>query len=117
MIDFFKQEPVDFAPGERWAYNNSGYFLLGEIIEKVSGMTYWDFLEPRIFKPLGMKRTRWGGDRALIDGRAAGYERTPRGLGERRVHQHVAAVFGRRAGLDGRRSRRPGTARSTPARC
>ena len=44
LIDFFKYQPMDFAPGKRWAYNNSGYILLGAIIEKASGQTYEQFL-------------------------------------------------------------------------
>jgi CubicO group peptidase (beta-lactamase class C family) len=50
MVDFFKNEPVDFAPGEKFDYNNSGYVLLGYIIELVSGETYEDFIEKRIFE-------------------------------------------------------------------
>ena len=60
LIDFFKNEPMDFAPGERWLYNNSGYILLGYIIEKVSGQSYEDFIEQRIFKTLGMENSRYG---------------------------------------------------------
>jgi D-alanyl-D-alanine carboxypeptidase len=79
VVDFFKNEPADFTPGEKWAYNNSGYFLLGLVIEKASGQSYWDFLDARIFKPLAMAHTRWGADAPVIAGRAAGYQRTPRG--------------------------------------
>ncbi|TAD85119.1 MAG: SusF/SusE family outer membrane protein [Bacteroidetes bacterium] len=53
MIDFFKNEPMEFAPGTKWNYNNSGYFLLGYIIEKVSGKTYPQYIEENFFKPLG----------------------------------------------------------------
>ncbi|MDL2356748.1 MAG: serine hydrolase [Pseudomonadota bacterium] len=66
MIDFFKNDPLEFEPGARWHYNNSGYFLLGAIIEKVSGMPYARFVEQRIFVPLGMDHTAY-----------EGYERTP----------------------------------------
>jgi D-alanyl-D-alanine carboxypeptidase len=79
VVDFFKNETVDFAPGEKWAYNNSGYFLLGLIVEKASGQSYWDFLDARIFKPLGMTHTRWGADGPIIAGRVSGYQRTRRG--------------------------------------
>ncbi len=48
-------QPLDFEPGSAWAYSNSGYFLIGMIIEEVSGMGYADFLARRIFEPLGMK--------------------------------------------------------------
>ena len=51
LIDLFKDKPLDFKPGEQWNYSNSGYILLGAIIEKVSGMPYADFIEQRIFQP------------------------------------------------------------------
>ena len=46
FIDVFKNEPMDFAPGEEWRYNNSAYFILGVVIEKVSGQTYEEFVRP-----------------------------------------------------------------------
>jgi CubicO group peptidase (beta-lactamase class C family) len=64
---------LEFKPGETWAYNNSGYLLLGNIIERASGRTYWEFLRERIFAPLGMNATRSSDPRALIPRRAAGY--------------------------------------------
>ena len=66
--------PLDFAPGEHWAYSNSGYNLLGYIIGQGSGLSYWSFLKKRLFDPLGMASTR---DRDLIDvfpRRVTGYE-------------------------------------------
>ena len=64
----------EFAPGETWSYSNSGYLLLGNIIEKASGMSYFDFLQRRIFDPLGMTRTRSTDPRAIPGRRANGYE-------------------------------------------
>lgn len=61
VVDFFKNEPMEFDPGERYAYNNSGYFLLGVIIEKVTGMSYAEFVAKRIFAPLGMEHTAFEG--------------------------------------------------------
>ena len=60
-IDFFKNAPLEFEPGSKFAYNNSGYFLLGAIIEKVSGQPYADFVAKRIFIPLGMDNTAYEG--------------------------------------------------------
>ena len=80
MIDVFKNEPMQFEPGTQWAYNNSGYFLLGAIIEKVSGMPYAEFLQEKIFTPLGMRNTRFGSRKELIMNRAAGYDRAPNGF-------------------------------------
>ncbi len=56
-IKSFKDDPYDFNPGQKWSYNNSGYFLLGYIIEKVSGQSYGDYLKMAFFKPLGMEDT------------------------------------------------------------
>jgi len=80
LIAFFQNEPLDFEPGTGWRYNNSGYLLLGAIIEKVSGKKYEDFLAESIFQPLGMERTRYGSDGPVIAGRVAGYQRTPGGI-------------------------------------
>jgi D-alanyl-D-alanine carboxypeptidase len=71
---FFKRLTLEFQPGETWAYSNSGYLLLGNVIEKVSGKSYWEFLDERIFKPLGMTATRSSEPKAIIPNRAAGYE-------------------------------------------
>lgn len=75
MIDLFKNEPMDFAPGEKWLYNNSGYFMLGYIIEKASGMPYGEFLEKNIFTPLGMKNSYLGTQSKIIRNRAQGYQK------------------------------------------
>lgn len=53
----FKDLPLDFQPGEKWSYSNSGYVLLGKIIEKVSGQSYEDFLHESIFSPLNLHDT------------------------------------------------------------
>lgn len=57
LIPAIQKEKVNFAPGEKWEYCNSGYFLLGLIIEKVSGKNYGEFLQTEFFEPLGMKHT------------------------------------------------------------
>jgi CubicO group peptidase (beta-lactamase class C family) len=57
LINFFKNDPYDFNPGEEARYNNSGYFLLGYIIEKVSGKSYGAYLKHTFFDPLGMNDT------------------------------------------------------------
>lgn len=66
---------MEFAPGTEWNYNNSGYFLLGYIIEKISGKTYPDYMEENIFKPLGMNNTYYGSDSKIIKNRAAAYSK------------------------------------------
>lgn len=80
MIDSFKNDPLEFEPGSRHKYNNSGYFLLGAIIEKVSGQRYADFLEQRIFRPLGMNDTAYEGREHGKAIRAAGHSRGDKGF-------------------------------------
>lgn len=75
IIDLFKDKPMDFAPGERWSYNNSGYILLGAIIEKVSGQAYQEFIEKNIFAPLGMKHSYYDVTARIIPRRVAGYSK------------------------------------------
>lgn len=79
MVDFFKNEAVDFAPGEKFEYNNSGYVLLGHIIEVVSGETYEDFIEKNIFQKIGMTRSSFNTDRQIITKRAYGYQKKESG--------------------------------------
>lgn len=73
LIDFFKNEPVDFLPGEKFDYNNSGYAVLGYIIEIVTGDTYENFIEKNIFDKLGMTNSCYASDKEIIKKRAYGY--------------------------------------------
>jgi len=73
IIDLFKDKPMEFSPGERWKYCNSGYILLGAIIEKISGETYEAFLQKNIFDPLGMKHSYYGSASRIIQRRIPGY--------------------------------------------
>jgi len=73
LVDAFKKEPMQFAPGGQYRYNNSGYVLLGAIIEKVSGKSYGAFVTEAIFKPLGMTSTYYGSNEPIIRKRAQGY--------------------------------------------
>lgn len=75
MVTLLRDKPLDFAPGEKFNYSNSGYFLLGAIIERVSGKSYADFLQENIFAPLGMKQTGYDVSARIIKNRAAGYAR------------------------------------------
>lgn len=74
IINHFKNEPMDFDPGEEFRYNNSGYILLGHIIEVASKMTYEDFIEKNIFEKLGMADSYYGKNSQIITNRAAGYQ-------------------------------------------
>jgi len=85
MVDFFKNEPVDFDPGEKFEYNNSGYVLLGYIIELVSGETYENFIKNHIFEKIGMNRSYYASDRKVINGRASGYQKKENGYINRTI--------------------------------
>lgn len=74
LIDVFKNEPMDFNPGTTWHYNNSGYILLGYIIEEVSGKSYASFVQENIFDTLGMTHSYYGNKSDLIPNRASGYQ-------------------------------------------
>lgn len=65
--------PVLNKPGETWGYNQTGYMLLGMIVEKISGLSFEEFLRQRFFQPLGMTSTRYGDSREIIPGRASLY--------------------------------------------
>lgn len=67
------KKPLDFPPGSKWHYSNSGYYLLGLIVEKASGKPYAEYLQARFFGPLGMAHTRYGTETELIPGMASGY--------------------------------------------
>lgn len=71
----FKDKPLDFQPGEKYSYSNSGYVLLAYIIEKVSGRTYEGFLRENIFAPLGMVNTGYDDNKIVLKHRAIGYSR------------------------------------------
>ena len=75
MADRLRKEPLEFTPGEKMAYSNSGYYLLGAIVEKASGKKYADFLQENIFTPLGMKQTGYDDPLRIIPNRAAGYQK------------------------------------------
>ena len=62
LIGLFRNQPPDFAPGTNWAYTNSGYALIGAVIEAVTGKPWHSYLEQRLFKPLGMRHTGYGHD-------------------------------------------------------
>ena len=73
IVGLVSKLPLDFQPGEKWSYCNTGYYLLGMVIERVSGKPYAEFLQGRIFRPLGMNSTRVNSFTAVIPNRATGY--------------------------------------------
>lgn len=82
VADFIKKYTsgdLEFEPGAKFNYSNSGYFLLGAIIEKVTGKNYEQVLQEEIFDPLGMKNTGFDHYGTILEKRAAGYIKTQRG--------------------------------------
>ncbi len=79
MIDEFRDQPVDFEPGEKWSYNNSGYVLVGAVVEAVTGKPWWQAVDERIVKPLGLTSIRYGVGEDEVPAFAQGY--TPKGDG------------------------------------
>lgn len=75
FVKKFQDKPLDFQPGERFSYSNSGYFLLGVLAEKISGKTYETLLQEKIFKPLGMNDTGYDHHDTILKYRATGYDR------------------------------------------
>jgi len=73
LVARFRDKPLDFQPGEKWSYSNSGYILLGYVLEKASGESYEKFLQENIFGPLGMKDSGYDSNSAIILRRASGY--------------------------------------------
>jgi CubicO group peptidase (beta-lactamase class C family) len=80
LVALFKDKPLEFTPGEQWAYDNSGFFLLGMIVEKVSGKTYEQFVEEEIFRKLGMTHSRYGHSEEIVPLRASGYSKDDQGF-------------------------------------
>lgn len=79
LIDKFKNEPMEFDPGTQFKYNNSGYILLGHIIEVASGQSYEDFIQANIFDKVGMTNSYYGSMPKIIPNRASGYSETETG--------------------------------------
>lgn len=79
LIQLAASQPLDFEPGTNVSYSDTGYVLLGFVINRVAGQFYGDLLQQRVFAPLGMIRTRVISDTDIIVDRASGYEKTSDG--------------------------------------
>jgi CubicO group peptidase (beta-lactamase class C family) len=75
LIAGFRDKPLDFPVGEKFSYSNSGYLVLGAVIEKIAGTPYAQFVQDNLFKPLDMKDTGYDNAADIIPMRAAGYSR------------------------------------------
>jgi CubicO group peptidase (beta-lactamase class C family) len=74
MVNKIEALPIEFIPGDKWDYRNTNYVLLGIIIHKVTGSFYADYLQQRIFRPLGMSSTRLISEADIVPNRSSGYE-------------------------------------------
>jgi len=73
LVKFAAARRLDFRPGERWSYSNTGYLLLGALIHRVTGRFYGDLLRDSVFGPLGMNDSRVISEADIVPNRAAGY--------------------------------------------
>jgi CubicO group peptidase (beta-lactamase class C family) len=80
LVALFRDKPLEFQPGEKWNYSNSGYVLLGYLIEKISGQTYQNFVQQNFFTPLSMNDSGYDVNAAIIPRRAAGYTPSREGI-------------------------------------
>jgi D-alanyl-D-alanine carboxypeptidase len=78
--------PLGFRPGTKWQYSNTGFVMLALVVEKLSGMSYPEFLRTQIFEPLGMTRTRFEDEQVVEQNRATGYSRYAMGEQEHEAH-------------------------------
>ncbi len=77
LVEGIRNEKPNFAPGEQWRYSNSGYLFLGIIIEKTSGLKYADYMQTKLFTPLGLKNTFVEDESRIVAGRVKGYALGP----------------------------------------
>jgi D-alanyl-D-alanine carboxypeptidase len=88
------QFKLDFPPGEKWRYSNTGYVLLGILVNKETGKFYGDLLRERIFAPIGMESARVFTEDAIVPNRAASYRREG---GQWKNQEYVSPSLNRRA--------------------
>ncbi len=94
LVALFSGHPFDFEPGEAAVYNNSAYYLMGLVIEEVTGTSYEAYIEEHFFGPLEMGRSSYCSERRITPGKVTGYAFTPRGLEHKDhlVHEHPYAA-------------------------
>jgi len=93
LLSTFQDKPLDFEPGEKYKYSNSGYVVLGAIIEAVSGKTYEDYLQENILEPLKMDNSGYDHRDRIMKNRAAGYTQDEKGELRNADFVHMSAPF------------------------
>jgi CubicO group peptidase (beta-lactamase class C family) len=100
MLALFKNKPYDFPPGTRWNYSNSGYYLLGLIVEKASGKKFSDYLQQEVINRAGLKNTSMDRLDSVLAFRAKDYAKNSTALRPGHVHFHGRALQRRLHVLD-----------------
>lgn len=88
---FVAHLPLEFEPGTKYRYSDTGYILLGMLIEQLSGQPYGEFVEKRFFEPLGLKHMQYGSETELIPGLVPGYTKGPKPCAYRSTTQAYAS--------------------------
>jgi CubicO group peptidase (beta-lactamase class C family) len=88
----FRDQPLDFTPGTQWAYSNSGYQLLGALVEKATGQPFPEYVEQTLLAPAGMAHSLWGDDTRVVPHRASPYLVTRKGI-ENAVNPNVQIAW------------------------
>jgi CubicO group peptidase (beta-lactamase class C family) len=94
LVAFFKNKPLDFKPGTKFSYSNSGYVLLGYIIGRVADESYGQFLQQHIFDPLGMEHSGYGNIDSTVKTRAQGYRPPSNGTYKKALKVDFASAIG-----------------------
>ncbi|MBL8984972.1 MAG: serine hydrolase [Gemmatimonadetes bacterium] len=89
IVGVFSRKPFEFAPGDALVYNNSAYFLLGLIIEKVSGMSYQEYLQKQLLDRVGMTSSSYCSESAITRRKVRGFNAGPQGLVKAYQQDHV----------------------------
>lgn len=92
VTDTFKDQPLDFAPGSAFSYSNSGYQLLGYILEKVTGWPFAEYMDEHIIRPAGMINSLYGNEMKIVKHRASPYLYTRRGI-ENAANSNVQIAY------------------------
>lgn len=93
LINHFKNAPLQFVPGTKYAYTNSGYTLLAAIQEKVSGMSFRDYMRKNVLEKAGLKHTYYLNEQAILPGRVSGYNHD-KGFYENADYQSLSIGYG-----------------------